>query len=89
MNEKYGERMDVRFDAIDAPEYVRGHVTEQEAREALRVWNGRDAGGSLELVHMYARWRPCGDGFCELLTSEHKSRGMFELTEIRHGECHA
>lgn len=87
MNEKYGEYMKIYWDsqAGDEPDYVRGHVTESEARDALNRWEHGMGEGRLFLRHIYARWTfPMSAEYDrELHTYDSQQKGAFALTEIR------
>lgn len=70
------------------PEYVRGHVSEQEAREAVHTETGC-GDDPYTFTHRWARWEfpsssmaACG---CEkvLMVYDKKQRGMFAVTELR------
>ena len=80
---RHGELIQLVRVENDYPYYVRGQVTEQEARVALKAWIASDT--PLVLTHLYARW-----GFSasneygrELNTYAEHSNGTFKVTRIQ------
>lgn len=75
----------------DAPaEYVRGHVSDAEAREAMETVHGFGSGKDpWEIKHRWARWEPPGSHMracgCERVMKvyDEKGHGMFAVTELR------
>lgn len=88
MKQKHGERINLHYESCDGfePEYVKGHVTEDEAREALEAWEHGLGQGDLKLRHIFGRWVfPTSDEYDrELRTYDAPQRGAFKLTEVRH-----
>jgi hypothetical protein len=84
------EYIDLWWDGDAPAEYVRGHVSEDEARQAMEVALGVGAGKDpWEIKHRWARWempgsrmRACG---CERVMQVYDEKGscMFKVTELR------
>lgn len=88
MNEAHGQYMKIYWDseAGDEPDYVRGHVTEAEARAALNEWEAGMGDLPLSVRHIYGRFvfsQSC-DYDRELRTYDSPQPGAFKLTEVRH-----
>ena len=70
------------------PEYVRGHVSEAEAREAVQAETGC-GDDPYTLSHRWGRWEFPGDRMrangCDrvLVVYDEKQRGCFAVTELR------
>lgn len=85
------EYIELWWDGDPPAEYVRGHVSENEARETLDTVHGFCAGsdGQWEVKHRWARWEPAGHHMrscgCERVMQvyDEKGRGMFAVTELR------
>jgi hypothetical protein len=83
-----GQYMHLYWEEDDHPEYVRGHVTEQEARSALEEWYG-ECDWPIQLRHLYGRFvfSNSTDFDRELKVYDEKQRGAFALTEVRPNAC--
>lgn len=87
MKEKHGEFMYIIWDDnYNDVEYVRGHVTLEEAKEACIKFHGEiDAPTIHGIKHRWARWTPASNwsDFSALLyTYDEKGKGMFAVTEL-------
>ena len=69
----------------DMPHYVRGHVTEQEAREALKRFDRGMGDGELTIEHKFGRFvfSQSDEYDHELKVYRMSQRGAFKLTEVR------
>lgn len=88
MSYKHGERIDINWDSGPyevTPEYIKGHVTESEARAALEAHERGYGEGPMTLRHIYGRWVFSeGDEYDRALnTYTEPKRGAFKLTEVR------
>lgn len=85
MKHKIGELLNIYWDVgdDDHPEYVRGHVSMQEAREAIKKFYG-EVLGEFTLKHKYGRWvfSSSQDYDRELKVYDEPQRGAFALTEL-------
>jgi hypothetical protein len=86
------EYIDLWWDMDDPPEYVRGHVSSQEAIEAIEAVAGTlniDGLEYFDFNHRWARWEPANTHMraygCErtMMVYDEKGRGMFAVTEAR------
>lgn len=86
MKYQHGERIDIRWDdGREYPEhYIRGHVTEAEARAALNEWEPGCGEGQMALQHIYGRLVFCDsyeyDRALNVYTEQ--KRGAFKLTKV-------
>jgi hypothetical protein len=88
MKEKHGEFISIVWDDYEPEfEYVRGHVTQDEAVKACIHYHGeRDAPTVHGVKHRWARWVPASnwsDFSAMFYTYDEKSKGTFPVTEIR------
>jgi|GEM_PF-6841000 len=87
MKEKHGEFIHIYWEDDSEVEYVRGHVTLDEAKAAIRAHSGEGADDSaIDVKHRWARWVPAerySDFSCLLWTYDEKSKGAFAVTEVR------
>jgi len=67
------------------PHYVRGHVSESEARSALDSFERGMGNGELRIAHKFGRWvfSQSDDYDHELKVYDTPQRGAFALTEVR------
>jgi hypothetical protein len=86
------EYIDLWWDQDDPPEYVRGHVSSQEAVESIEAAIGRlniEGLAHFEFNHRWARWEPAGSRMracgCDRVMKiyDEKGRGMFAVTEAK------
>ena len=87
MKEKHGQYIKIYWDC-DLPtfEYVKGHVSMDEAKKAWEFFYGQYMGEVIESIeHKWARWIPCKTSDYDLLlcTYEEKSKGCFAVTELK------
>ncbi len=88
MKYAHGQYIDLVRDPYDhahVPEYVRGHVTEQEAREALNRFERGMGDGTLTIEHKFGRFvfSQSDEYDHELKVYSIPQRGAFKLTEVR------
>jgi hypothetical protein len=86
------EYIELWLDQDDPPEYVRGHVSPQEAIEAIEAVVGPlniDGLEYFDFNHRWARWEPPGSHMracgCDrvMMVYDEKGRGMFAVTEAK------
>lgn len=84
MKYKEGEHIYLYWEDNDHPEYVRGHVTAEQARNALEKSIGDIPDGELKIAHKYGRFGFSGnsDFDHELYVYDKPQRGAFALTEV-------
>lgn len=66
-------------------EYVKGHVTLEQATEAIKKYNGTDV-TVYGIKHRFARWIPASnwsDYSQMFFTYDEKSKGTFPVTELQ------
>ncbi len=68
----------------DLPEFIRGHVTVEAAKEAIARWDDRDLKSVTGIQHRWARWVPVRneDYDRELRLTDERARGTFAITEV-------
>ena len=88
MSYKHGEYIPIYWDSEcgDEPEYIKGHVSEEEARAVLERWESGRGEGAISVRHCYGRWvfSQSDDYDRELRTYSEPQRGAFALTEVLH-----
>lgn len=92
MKEKHGEFIPLIWDGfISNVEYVKGHVTEAEAKAAIDLYDGerfddkRLSDSVAGVRHRWARWHLAGpyQDFTHVLhVQDEKWRGTFPVTEL-------
>ncbi len=83
--EAVGDYMNISWNDEDSPiEYVRGHVTLEQAREALNRWQAGWGEHAHAVDHQWARWIPVRnqDWDRELNLVEVPGRGAFAVTQV-------
>ena len=88
MKEKHGEFIYIVWEDDSDVEYVRGHVTHEEATDAMIAHCGGDpyAPTIYGVKHRWARWVPASnwsDFSAMFYTYDEKSNGTFPVTEIQ------
>jgi hypothetical protein len=85
MKHEIGEYIAIYWDDYydDHPEYVRGHVSMDDAIAAIKKYYG-EVKGEFVLKHKYGRWvfSSHEDFDRELKVYDEPSRGAFALTEL-------
>lgn len=86
MKEKHGQFIHLYWEDESDVEYIKGHVTEAEAKAAFDRYAGDGSSdGFNEVRHCWARWHFAGAGsdfdFALHVQSE-KGRGTFPVTEL-------
>lgn len=67
-------------------EYVKGHVTIEQATEAYKEQMGNDATTVYGIKHRFARWVPASNwSYYSMMffTFDEKSKGSFPVTELQ------
>lgn len=85
MKEAHGEFIAIIWEVDSDVEFVKGHVTIDEAKEAVRKYSG-DFGPTVHAVqHKFARWTPAAhfSDFGMLFhVYDDKAKGTFPVTEL-------
>ena len=83
MKEKHGQYIAIYWEDDSDVEYIRGHVTLEEAREALDKWGLGWGDGYNTVTHKWARWQPMRNGDYDMLLVivDGPARGAFAVTE--------
>lgn len=86
MKEKHGQYIAIYWEDDSDVEYIRGHVTLEEARAALNKWGLGWGDGHNTVTHKWARWQPMrnGDYDALLVIVDGPARGAFAVTEATH-----
>lgn len=91
MKEKHGEFIYILWEDEPDFEYVKGHVTHEEAVNVMMDFHGIDCGKAFGIKHKFARWVPASnwsDFSAMFYTYDEKSNGTFPVTEIQLKEKH-
>lgn len=87
MKEKHGQFIHIYWEDASDVEFVRGHVTLEEARTAFEQWAG--PGTAIHVAgieHKFARWQPAprNSDFTSLFhVLSNQDRGAFKVTEMK------
>ena len=87
MREEHGEFIYILWEDDDNDfEYVKGHVTLEEATKVMIEFHGNDCRQAFGIKHKFARWVPASrwsDFSAMFYTYDEKSNGTFQVTEIQ------
>lgn len=87
MKEKHGQHIRIVWDGYSNIEYIRGHVSLDDARKIFDTeWGQGHTDGIVLIKRVWARWTPashCSDFDMMLNVFDNKSRGAFAITEVR------
>ena len=87
MKYKNGQLIEIMWDDFDSDvEYVKGHVTIEQATEAYNEHWGRDAMNICGIKHRFARWVPASNwsDYSQMFyTYDEKGKGTFPVTELQ------
>jgi hypothetical protein len=83
MKEKHGQYIALQWEDEPDAEYIKGHITIEEAREALNRWADEFGDGITAVEHKWARWIPVTGCYydMELTMVDGPASGAFAITE--------
>lgn len=85
MKEAHGQFITINWEVDSDVEFVKGHVTIDEAKEAVRRYSG-DFGPTVHgIQHKFARWTPAAhysDYDMIFNVFDDKGKGTFPVTEL-------
>ena len=87
MKYKNGQLIEIMWDDFESDvEYVKGHVTIEQATEAYSEHWGRDSLSVCGINHRFARWIPASnwsDYSMMFYAFDEKTKGSFPVTELQ------
>ena len=87
MKYKNGQLIEIMWDDFESDvEYVKGHVTIEQATEAYEGYWGRDSMSICSIKNRFARWVPASnwsDFSMMFYAFDEKSKGSFPVTELQ------
>jgi len=87
MKNKNGELIEIMWEDFESDvEYVKGHVTIEQATKAYKEHFGRDAMSICGIKNRFARWVPASnwsDYSMMFYAFDEKTKGSFPVTELQ------
>ena len=87
MKYKHGQFIEIMWEDFESDvEYVKGHVTIEQATEAYKEYMGNDVNTVYGIKHRFARWVPASnwsDYSNMFYAYDEKSNGAFPVTELQ------